>query len=199
MKNRTKSRSNTNVNRRRRPIYRRPWFYLVLILVAAAIAFGVWFFCFRDNSGSDSVDTVDTSDTSSGKVPYGAETKAENKSTDDPNAETGKKQTPSQYDGEDPNDSEEITGYISYAAINYDHLSIRLTINQYLSSGTCNLTMTSGGTTVTRSADIDASASTSTCQGFDIPLSDLPSGAWQITVRITADGKSGTITGEASV
>lgn len=187
----------SNTVGRKVPLYRHPWFYVGLVLLVAAAVFGIWFAFFRPQNTNTEV--LDTSNNAIGSVP--SETKAKGKETEkeDENATTGKKQTPTQYDGEDPNTLDEITGYISYAAVNYDHYSIRLTINQYLSSGTCNLTMTSGSSTFTKAAEIATSASTSTCQGFDIPLSELSSGSWQISIKISADGKTGTITGDASL
>lgn len=184
---------------RKMPIYRHPWFYVAIVLAVAALVFGMWFAFFRNNSKTPEP-LVDTSNNSIGTVtPSEAKSKSENIEKEDENAETGKKQTPTQYDGEDPNSLEEITGYISYSAVNQDHLSIRLTINQFLTSGTCNLTMTSGSSTVTKSAEVIGNASTATCQGFDIPLSELPSDNWNISIKITSGDKTGTITGDTTL
>lgn len=182
---------------RKTPIYRHPWLYIVLVIIVAATVFGIWFAFFRPQNTETEV--IDTSDNTIGSVP--SETKAQGKDAEkeDENAATGKKQTPAQYDGEDPNQLDEITGYISYSAVNYDHYTIRLTLNQYLTSGTCELTMKSGNNTVTKTAEVINSASTSTCQGFDIPLSELPSGDWSVKIKVAADNKTGTITGGASL
>lgn len=191
----TSAHQSSNI-KRKLPIYRRPWFYVALVIIVAVIVFGVWFIFFRKPAAQE-VQTP--ADSTIGSVPSSIDAKGEDAEKEDENAETGKKQTPAQYDGEDPNTLDELTGYISYDAINYDHYSIRMTINQFLTSGTCDLTMTSGDRTVTGSAPIIASASTSTCEGFDIPLSELPSGDWHVTIKLSSDGKQGAITGDVSV
>ena len=43
------------------------------------------------------------------------------------------------------------------------------------------------------------SAATSTCEGFDVPVSELDSGLYQIVINLDADGKTGAIKGEAKV
>lgn len=190
-----------NSTKRSLPIYRRAWFYIVIVLLIAVLTFGAWFFFLRpNNSNNNSAET----DSSSGSVPSGTDPKGSNDSKT-PEEEEEERQarakTPTQYDGDDPNKLDEITGFVSYAAVNGDHLSIRLTINQYLEeTGTCELTMTNSGHTVTGEAETWTDASTSTCQGFDIPLSEFSvSGTWQISIKITAGGKTGTITGEVSL
>ena len=74
---------------------------------------------------------------------------------------------------------------------------IRMSINQYLGSGVCSLTLGDYSSTV----NISPSASTSTCEGFDIPLSDLGnlSGKVNFTINLQSGDKTGTITGEVSL
>lgn len=68
---------------------------------------------------------------------------------------------------------------------------LRYLIQATLGSGTCTLTLTKGSTAVERSASVQASASTSTCQGFDIPTSQLSSGQWQASLNVTSGDQSG--------
>ena len=104
--------------------------------------------------------------------------------------------TPIQNDGDDPNTKDSLT----MSEVTGEILHIRLNIDQYLSSGTCNLTLTSSyGTTFTDNANIVPSPSTSTCEGFDIATSDLASGTWAINIDLESGGKTGTITGEVNL
>ncbi|HSX27965.1 MAG TPA: hypothetical protein VLF60_00770 [Candidatus Saccharimonadales bacterium] len=69
-----------------------------------------------------------------------------------------------------------------------DQLIIKTLVNG-ATSGTCQLTLSKEGQTVTRSATIGVQTATAaTCQGFTIPLSDLPSeGQWKISVTATSN------------
>ena len=76
-----------------------------------------------------------------------------------------------------------------------DTLMIRTLIQKVTTSGTCTLSMSgpSNGS-YTASAGVQAMASTSTCQGFNVPLGGLAHGAWTITISF----KDGTDTAVAT-
>ena len=105
-----------------------------------------------------------------------------------------------QYEGDDPNTAAELSGVITYAVASGSNLMVRVNINQLLGSGTCKLSLSSGGTTIySDTAPIVGSASTSTCEGFNVPLSALSSGKYQIIIDLTSGDKSGQITGETTI
>lgn len=103
------------------------------------------------------------------------------------------------YEGSNPNTSASLTGAINYKSVSGGNLVIRTTINQLLTSGTCTLTLTNGSKTVTRSANIAQNPSSSTCQGFDVPTSELGSGTWSISIAIASGDKTGTLTDSVSL
>lgn len=70
---------------------------------------------------------------------------------------------------------------------------LRTLIGAVTSSGTCTLIMSKGATTVTKTASVQALARGSTCQGFDIPMSELSSGNWQIELHFENDSLQGDI------
>lgn len=108
--------------------------------------------------------------------------------------------TPTQYEGEDPNLSEELTGSISYTAANGESLNVLVNIDQLLGSGTCTLTLKSGGSTKTYTANIIANPASSSCEGFNVPLLDLNyTGIWQIHLRFTSGDKTGIVEGEVDL
>lgn len=72
-------------------------------------------------------------------------------------------------------------------------LQVRALIGIVASGGICTLTMTNGSSTVTKSADVQALASESTCKGFDVPITELPAGKWTVSVQY----KNGSATGES--
>jgi len=121
-----------------------------------------------------------------------------NEETNTPDSTTPSK-APTQYEGNDPNNAASLTGFISYSSVVDGNLVIRTTIDQALSSGTCKLTLTKGGESITKTSDIVANPSSSTCSGFDIPTSELSSGTWTMKISITSGNKTGTITGETTI
>jgi len=77
---------------------------------------------------------------------------------------------------------------------------IRVLIDSVLNSGTCTLSMTkSGEQTYSSTADVQAGPSSSTCKGFDIPLTSLAVGNWTTTVTVTSGNTTGMVSQEISV
>ena len=183
--------------RRRASLKRRPWILVVILIVLAALVAAAYFLCFHPGT-TDGDTAADSDDISSSLNPKGVSSSQDAKSSSLNDIKSDK--TPEQASGEDPNTLDEITGFVSYSAVNDDHLSIRLTINQFFeSTGTCELTLSKDGVSKTYTAQTFNNPSYSTCQGFDVPLSDLSDGHWDVSVKVTADGKQGTITGGADL
>ncbi|MDQ3123133.1 MAG: hypothetical protein M3Q14_00385 [bacterium] len=82
-----------------------------------------------------------------------------------------------------PNGKNKVGMMISAANQNGSVLQIRSMISAVTNSGTCTLTLTKSGQTVTKTAGVQALASDSTCQGFDIPTSELSPGNWQLALH----------------
>lgn len=105
-----------------------------------------------------------------------------------------------QYEGESPNKSETLTGMITYANVADDELTIRVNIDQFLQTGTCNIALSRNGVThYSQSVGIVESVTTSTCDGFKIPASELPSGNLQVEINLESEGKSGKIEGRVKI
>jgi hypothetical protein len=71
-----------------------------------------------------------------------------------------------------------------------DTLQIRTLIQDVWASGSCELRMTKEGVDILRKAAIQALPSSSTCQGFDIPLDELSRGEWSVTINASNGGES---------
>ena len=98
-------------------------------------------------------------------------------------------------DGDTSTDTNALSGVITSKSVQDGTLVIRTTINGVL-SGSCQLTLTraSDGKKVSRSAEIVQNPSSSSCKGFDVPTSQLGSGAWNISIKVKSGSKSGTLT-----
>lgn len=106
---------------------------------------------------------------------------------------------PEQFEGPDPNQSEALTGTITYASVTGNYLHIRVNIDQFI-SGNCHLNLTIDGRMIhTEDVEIVDSASTSTCAGFDIPASKLDTGIYGIEIKLHSGDKAGIIFGEVKI
>jgi hypothetical protein len=56
-------------------------------------------------------------------------------------------------------------------------------------SGTCQLTLSSGGHTVAKTADVLYQSSFSTCTGFTVSRSELSSGDWQLKLNLLVNNQ----------
>lgn len=105
-----------------------------------------------------------------------------------------------QYEGEDPNITEELTGAITYAEVNNGVLTIGMNIDQFLSEGSCTLSLSRSGDVIySANANILAEVSTSTCDGFSVSASGLGDGLTEIIIKLSAGGKTGIIRGEVNL
>lgn len=103
-----------------------------------------------------------------------------------------------QYEGEDPNEEDELTGVVTYVGVSGESLMIRVNIDQYLDSGSCELSLIQNGVAYSDTTNIVGSAATATCEGFNVPVSGL-SGNYEIVIKINSGGKNGIIKGEAKI
>ena len=72
-------------------------------------------------------------------------------------------------------------------------LQIRSLISAVENTGVCTLTLTSADKpTVTKTANSQALASTSTCQGFDISTSELSAGTWHAVIEYSSASLTGS-------
>lgn len=162
---------------------------VVLFVVAAAVCYLVWNSYFRDKEEDKPVEEEQS-------------LVEEDKKDEDGSEETVgvvEKKKVVLYEGEDPNEKQELTGVVTHAGVNGDNLMIRVNIDQYLDSGVCELSLVQGGVVYSDMANIIGSAMTATCEGFNVPVSRLSGGNYGIVIKISSGDKSGTINGEVRI
>ncbi|MDL2235503.1 hypothetical protein LJC07_05015 [Christensenellaceae bacterium OttesenSCG-928-L17] len=93
----------------------------------------------------------------------------------------------------------EIGGFITSANISGNYLIIRTQADELLSSGTCELELSKNGIKIEKESDIINSPTNSSCYGFDVPVSELSHGNWQIKITIRSNGRVGIFTSEVAV
>ena len=163
---------------------------LVLLITASVVCYLVW-----DNYFNDKKDV----DLSKPKIIEELEEEADITEEDKVVEEDDKKVK--QYEGEDPNKTEELSGVITFAGVVDEKVIIRANIDQYLNEGTCKLNLIGNGGVVAYedSANVMSSASTATCEGFDMPLNRINDGDYRIVIEIKANEKTGTIEGTLEI
>ena len=170
-------------------------------LLGVCVIGGIVTTVFFPNKNNDETNNEPTASPESTSEVVLSPTISPEQTTGDADSETdGNKKTPTKYEGDDPNASANLTGSITSAEVIDGMLNIYVNIDQYLSDGTCSLTMTSGSLSYTASARLFADVSTSSCEGFSVPVDKL-SGAtnWNISIDLVSGDKSGVITGETSI
>ena len=178
---------------------------IILLLVAVGVGFAVWNSYFRDNKAQEESSNVD-----SGKKE--TDTKNSNQTSDDNKDETNKSDTAEPerekekeevmtYEGSNPNNADNLTGVVTYAGANGDTLVIRMNIDQYVASGSCELGVYKNGAIVySDTANISAAASTATCEGFNVPVNSIGGGGkYQIVINVKSGDKAGVINGEVEI
>ena len=190
---------------------------VIIVVVIAAVVAGAWFLTRpNDDGGPKSNDDTtqtedkqpdsdddDTSDDSSDDTSDQTDEQSDNQTADDDPTNGGK--TPPRYEGGSVQDSDTLTGNISGISVAGNNLSIRVTINQYItdSDGRCELTLTApSGATYDYWSDLIQNPQSTSCYGWDIPVSELGgnvSGHWSAKVVVNGDGRTGTFTQEVDL
>lgn len=179
----------TQTKSRRVPLYRRPIIIIISVIIIVAIAIAVFFFL-KSTKPAEQPTNPDPTPTSS---PINLE--------DPDNAENPPDKTV-QFEGEDPNELDSLTGSITRYSINNGNLTVVASIDQYLSSdSTCRLILKDTNGTEVRSTDaisVDAEATSSACGPLIVSVGQL-SGIYTIDIAITSPDKSGHIITEVNL
>lgn len=177
-------------------------FFLVLIVLAGVIVYQI----LKDNNKSSKVPVLpEKTEKIESKIENTSVTNSETIKTEDgtpEDAAAGRTpKTPEKYEGQDVNKLEKLTGAITYSAKTDDIYRIRVNIDQFLKlPGTCMLSVTSAGKVVyTDYVNIISNPSSGSCEGFDIPLTKLSPGEYDIKIEINANQKTGIIEGKVTI
>lgn len=150
----------------------------VLALSAVTYVYAFNGSIFGWNNKTRTVNDVDYGNATDEQTKAGSEIKDNNQS-DDPNKVGSDKPLDPKSNNSEKNT---VPVAISAAGQNGSVAQIRTLISATVNDGTCTLTLTQGTKSVTKTADIQSLPSSATCKGFDIPVSELSAGKWQVTV-----------------
>lgn len=114
---------------------------------------------------------------------------------------TAEEQKGQPVDATTPNTSPTIPVIITAANQNNTSstLQVRTMIEKITSTGSCVLTLTKDGQTISKSSNIQAGPNNSTCRGFDVALAELSSGVWSVKIDVTSGEQSGSASSEVTI
>ena len=177
-------------------------FFLVLIILAGVIIYQI----LKDNNKSSKVPILpEKTEKIESKIENTGVTNSETIKTEDgtpEDAAAGRTpKTPEKYEGQDVNQLEKLTGTITYSAKTTDKYRILVNIDQFLKlPGTCMLSVISAGKVVYNDyVNIISNPSSGSCEGFDIPLTKLSPGEYNIKIEVNANQKTGIIEGKVTI
>ena len=177
-------------------------FFLVLIILAGVIVYQI----LKDNqSRSKTPSLAESTQNIENKIEKTniPEAKTINNEDGTPeDAAAGRTpKTPEKYEGQDVNQLEKLTGTITYSAKTTDKYRILVNIDQFLKlPGTCMLNVISAGKVVYNDyVNIISNPSSGSCEGFDIPLTKLSPGEYNIKIEVNANQKTGIIEGKVTI
>lgn len=182
--------SNIRFNRTRKIIIGIILVILVSTLSLCVYVFGFngQFFGINKNQDESSIDLEEASDDEK----KAGETKKEQSVTNDEQKTPASDIPPApvpQADGKSV-----VQTDITAANQNNSTFQVRTSIGAVVNSGTCTLRINQGDKIFTATSSVQALPTTSTCQGFDVSMSELGPGRWTVSLRFENE----TITGTAS-
>lgn len=170
---------------------KKKFYIAVIIILIISLSFGAFVY-FEGNShvsteATNHQSTKDKKKSDDTKKPKNQqETKIPVSSEDN--------KTPLQYEGQTDKPNDEITGNVQILGANGNNFMVRANINQIISDSqaVCDLTLTGPtGQKYTSQVKIINNPQSSSCYGWDIPVSELGriKGKWSANVQVSANGK----------
>lgn len=177
-------------------------FFLILIILAGVIVYQI---LKENNRSSKAPISSEKTEKIESKIENTGVANSETIKTEDgtpEDAAAGRTpKTPEKYEGQDVNKLEKLTGAITYSVKLANFYRIRVNIDQFLKlPGTCMLSVISAGKVVyTDYVNIISNPSSGSCEGFDIPLTKLSPGEYNIKIEVNANQKTGIIEGKVTI
>ncbi len=149
---------------------------------------------------SKSTDSVNLDRPTDDQVKAGSSAKAQTADSDSKSSSTGSDPLPSPTPASTPGGKSTVGMDITAANQNSSTLQVRTLIQTISSTGECILKMSGpSGKAYSASASVHAIASSTTCEGFDIPMSSLSAGSWKISISFENDSLAASASREVTL
>lgn len=174
---------------------------VITAAIVATIALATFLFLYAfdilgNNSDNDTrpVNTVDYSPATDEQIKAGEEIK-QRAAEENPEQDT-KPRT----DGSEPDRTQsDFRTYITTATSDDLMVYIRNEITGIYNQGSCSLTLSKGGTTITKTSGVQPLPKSSTCQGFNIPVNEMSPGEWNIDLKVEINNQTVSAKGKVAV
>jgi hypothetical protein len=168
---------------------------ILAVVLLSALAYGVyakqsnrWPFIQTPHTNSDKGRDIDYKSPTNDQKSEGERIKE--RSVDQPSQTTPPPSSTTQ--------KKNVAATVTSANQNNGKFQVRFLI-QALDKGSCVLRLTKGTTSVTKTSATQTLPNSMTCQGFDIPLSELSSGEWTYTMTFTGNDTNATVTDKVNI
>lgn len=173
---------------------KRKLLYVLLVLLLVATLFVAYFVFLKPNDSSNDLEI-------NYEAPSDQQIDAGNDAKQRTIGEDQKSNDPKLNPPDAPTSNSPFTTEITTALVDVESgiVSIRNEISGIYQSGSCKLTLSKDGKTVEKTAGVQALPQSSTCKGFNIPVSQLSTGTWQIELEVTINGDTAKATDSIKV
>lgn len=191
----------TMMNLKHKRTFKKPLLITVAIIILIGITFCLYVYVFKGpipdwkKSPVTQVNTVNYDKPSKEQSEAGDNIENDNKSNNPSQVGSDRAPQPSgtsQDKGKTP-----VT--ITSSGQNGNTAQIRSLISAVVNTGTCTLTMTKQAQTVIKTSPIQSLPSSTTCQGFDIPISELSPGTWKVELVFENDTLKGVASSNINI
>jgi hypothetical protein len=158
------------------------------LLAVAGISYSAYTYITQRQSSPEASSGANYSPSTKDQIQAGKDTKKQ--VIDNSEKDSGSSNVP---------ENNSLHSQITTASVTDGILYIRNEIEGVYQTGSCSLTLIHSQQTIKKTAGVQPLAQSSTCKGFNIPVSSLSPGTWQIHVDITIDGKTGTATSQVII
>lgn len=158
---------------------------ILLVLISGAVyAASQGFFNQKSNSGP----TTNLNPATEEEKKEGDNTKSTTVESEDTSSGSTKNEDPSNQTPPPSN----VSVQTSASGQNGSTYQLRYLIESVVNDATCTLTLKKGSAVVTKTSKTQALPQSSTCQGFDIPTTELSPGTWEMTLIVTGENITGS-------
>ena len=182
---------------------KKPLIITSLIVLCVAVAAGAWYVVHTRSQQSESYTTKpatqEEKDAGSQTKQDSINNSSQQGASDSDTSTNSDKQSGTSTDTGTSTTTPTAAITISASTQNGNTYQLRFLINSVVTGGTCQLTLSRGGATVDKQAAIQSLAQSSTCQGFDIPTSELSAGIWNVSMQLSGSSHTGSVTGTIEV
>lgn len=165
-----------------------------LVVLLALGGLGYWLYTTQQqNPSSDGSSGINYDSASDEQIAAGNDAKQQTIEDDLQNKDDPK------LNPQDTGTDNSLAMQITAASVEGDTLYIRTEISGIYSDGSCTLLLRKDGVTIKKTTGVQPLPKSTTCKGFNVPVSELSSGTWTVEVKASVSGSTTSAHGSVKV